>query len=471
MSDEDTIRFGQLAIAQGWVSADVVRRAVAWQKQHAPHVPIGELLQRHSYLNKQQVAWLLQLQAEERKARAARPSGRPGSPSSPAAAFAPTPSSPTHGVAGWSPGGALAQEPPGGGTAVATGPTPRPEDEDPLLGQTLNRCLVSARLGAGAMSQVYLAHHEILRKDVVIKVLLQEHMAKQRTVERFRREAGSMARLEHPNVVMVFDVGTVPDGRPFMIMQYVDGQDLDKRIEAAGRLTPDEATRIVLDVARGLEAAHKAGVIHRDVKPENILIASSGTARVSDFGLAKDLALDPLTLDGHFVGTPLYMAPEGSGKAADHRVDIYALGVTLYYALTGVQPFREFKAHEVFHGHAHGKLKSPETHNPDISDPHRRVLGRMMAKDREQRYPDMAALIKDLENLVAGRPVEAPETILWGPRGGVGAAVAEAPVASKLPGPIAVPQARAPRWVPFVILGGMLLVGALAVVFLAVLFG
>jgi tRNA A-37 threonylcarbamoyl transferase component Bud32 len=441
--DEDVL-FGRILLHWGWVPRDVLRQALAWQRSNAPGRRLGDVLVERGLLTREQAEQAAAHQVQVRTGQASAPARTTGkfgttgaTPSRGIAGWAtpvsepwatpgserwsPTaPSSPPTGVAGWTPpgpGAALGREPPGGAVAVAMGPTPRPEDEDPLLGQVLKGCLVNNKLGAGAMGSVYLAFHEELRKDVVVKVLSAEHSARAKTVERFRREASAMARLEHPNVVMVFDCGNCPDGRPFMIMQYVDGADLEKRMEAEKRLAPAEATRVVLETARGLEAAHKLGVIHRDVKPENILLTSQGTAKISDFGLAKDTNLDPLTMDGTRVGTPLYMAPDTS--PIDARFDIYSLGVTFYYLLTGVQPFKKFKAQEVFGLTAHKKVDPPETHLPDLPDPHRRVLGKMMAVDRRDRYADAAALIRDLEALSRGLPVEAPEPPdLWGQRAG-----------------------------------------------------
>ncbi|MBX3472551.1 MAG: serine/threonine protein kinase [Planctomycetes bacterium] len=432
MDGDEDIEFGRIVLELGWTTREILTRARAWQQANAPQRRLSEVLVQGGVLTAEQAA---KATAEQRRRRTARgprgPITPPPAPPPGDVGWTPTaPQSPPHGVAGWAGAADLAAAPPGAGTAVAMGPTPRPEDEDPLLGAVLGGCFVNARLGAGAMATVYLAWHGELRKDVVIKVLSHEHTKVARTVERFRREASAMARVEHPNVVMVFDLGATPDGRPFTIMQYVDGQDLEKRMQARKRLEPDEATRVVLEVARGLEAAHAKGVIHRDVKPENIMLTSAGTAKVTDFGLAKDMTMAPMTLDGAIIGTPLYMAPEIGGKAPiDARVDVYSLGLTFYYLLTGVEPMREFSAHDVLYKVAHGKLRPPEAHHPDVPAAHRRVLGRMLARDRDERYPDMAAAARDLDALLRGAPVEAPSRPSGRParRAGVQRARASAP--------------------------------------------
>ncbi|HBP18833.1 MAG TPA: serine/threonine protein kinase, partial [Planctomycetes bacterium] len=212
------------------------------------------------------------------------------------------------------------------------------------------------------MGAVYLASHEALHIDVVVKLLPPEAASNPRTVERFFREARASARLEHSNVVAIKDVGTTERGLNFIVMQYIEGQNLEERILAKGKHSVPEALDVVSQIAKGLRAAHQAGVIHRDVKAENILVTSGGVVKVTDFGLAKDLNSElKLTADGAMIGTPLYMAPEiGRVKQIDGRVDLYSLGVTFYYLLTGVQPFRGFSALDILSAKAHDKLKPPE---------------------------------------------------------------------------------------------------------------
>ncbi len=309
------------------------------------------------------------------------------------------------------------------GPAPAYGEGTPPPDQDPLVGAMIGGCKISAKIGAGGMGAIYLAYHEALRKDVVVKILPPESAANPRTVERFFREARAAAKLEHPNVVSVQDVGTTDKGLNYIIMQYVDGQNLEEKIQSEGRHTPNDAAKIVLQVASGLKAAHATGVIHRDIKAENILITTGGIVKVTDFGLAKDLNSElKLTADGAMIGTPLYMAPEiGRVKEIDGRVDIYSLGVTFYYLLTGVQPFRGFTALDILSAKAHDKLKPPEEHTPDLPDAYRNVVGKCLEKDRDQRYGDMHEFIRDLEALDRGFPIDAGEPSIWPPRGSGGA--------------------------------------------------
>jgi serine/threonine-protein kinase len=428
MRDHDVL-YGNIALNKGYVTQDLLQSAMVYKQAKAPDKPLGEILVAYGYMSADQhrevatyIARVTQARARSTSRRSPRiepppppppPDAQPGSdrwsaPSSTAPQGTWEPS-PTTGAQRDFDGG-------GGNVAVAEGPTPNP-DGDPLLGTTIAGCQLNAKLGAGAMASVYLAHHESLRKDVVIKILSPECSAKPRTVERFFREARAAARLEHPNIVMVHDVGTTDSGLNFMVMQYVDGVNLEEKLNEEGRQTPENATNIVLQVARGLGVAHADNVIHRDIKADNILFDQHGMVKLTDFGLAKDMNLDPLTQEGSFIGTPLYMAPEIGRLQVDGRVDIYSLGVTFYYLLTGVQPFREFSGMQILRAQAHEKIRPPETHH-EIPEAHRRVLGKMLEKDREQRYPDIPELLKDLEALERNLPVDAGVPNLWGELGG-----------------------------------------------------
>jgi serine/threonine-protein kinase len=314
---------------------------------------------------------------------------------------------------------------PAGLNGILGQPTPDPE-HDPLIGEHVWGCTIHQKIGAGGMGAIYLAHHEALRKDVVVKILPPESAANPRTVERFFREARAAAKLDHPNIVQVQHVGTTERGLHYIIMQFVDGKNLEEKIQAEGRQRPPDALRIVMQVAQGLRAAHAAGVIHRDIKAENVLLTSAGVVKLTDFGLAKDLNSElKLTADGAMIGTPLYMAPEiGRVKEIDGRVDVYSLGVTFYYLLTGIQPFRGFSALEILSAKAHDKLKPPEEIIPDLPDEYRRVLGKMLEKDRDLRYSSVEHLIRDLEALDRNLPIEAEQPTIW-PARPTGAAAAQ----------------------------------------------
>lgn len=264
------------------------------------------------------------------------------------------------------------------------------------------------------MGAVYLARHQLLGKDVVVKVLKPELARHPRRVERFLLEARAAARIEHDNVVRVHDVGTTEAGVHYIVMQRVEGTDLERRIRERGPHDPAEATRLVLAVARALEAMHAAGLVHRDVKAENVVVTEAGEVKLIDFGLVKDLTAElNLTRPGALIGTPAYIAPEiGRAATLDGRADIYSLGLTYYHLLTGRAPFEGCEVHDVIFGRA--RLRRPEALNPAVRPGHRRVLARMIARDRERRHPDAAALIRDLEALLADDRVDAVNEAVGG---------------------------------------------------------
>ncbi len=425
---QNDLLFGKIALNKRLITRDLLNRALHYQRTQAPEKQLGEILLEKGVLTREQVDEILAFQDRVNKIKSTQNAQLPSVTSSffNASAVnqggapwgAPPPAAPMPGAA------PAFNNPFNGSTAVALGPTPSP-DQDPLIGEVIGGCTINAKIGAGGMGAIYLAHHEALRKDVVVKILPPESAANPRTVERFFREARAAAKLEHPNIVQVQDVGTTERNLHYIIMQYIDGSNLEEKVQNAGRHTPAEATRIVLEIARGLQVAHRAGVIHRDIKAENILITQTGQVKLTDFGLAKDLNSElKLTADGAMIGTPLYMAPEiGRVKEIDGRVDIYSLGVTYYYLLTGVQPFRGFSALEILSAKAHDKLRAPEEIVPDLPDEFRRVLGKMLEKDRDLRYRDVDGLIRDLEALDRGFPIDAGEPTIWPPRGAGGPAV------------------------------------------------
>ncbi|MCW8141818.1 MAG: serine/threonine protein kinase, partial [Planctomycetota bacterium] len=198
---------------------------------------------------------------------------------------------------------------------------------------------VLRELGRGGMGVVYLAESLALRRQVALKVLTPGGDVE--AVERFQLEARAVARLRHPHVVGVHEVGR--DGpRWFLAMDLVDGESLRARVQRDGPLAPEDAARLLEPIARALHHAHGAGLLHRDVKPHNVLVARDGTPLLADFGLAKDVGADGVTVTGEVMGTPAYMAPEqatADHARVDRRADVYALGATLYEALTGRPPF------------------------------------------------------------------------------------------------------------------------------------
>src|SRR3989440_9187248 len=209
-----------------------------------------------------------------------------------------------------------------------------------LLGTTLSgRYRLEARIGAGGMSTVYRALDGTLQRQVAIKLMNREVSSDSDQLERFRREARAVAQLSHPHIVGVIDAGE-DDGRPYIVLEYVEGETLKDRIRRMGRLPVDEAIAYAIEIARALGCAHAHGIVHRDVKPQNVVIDEEGSAKVTDFGIARSLHEEGLTADGRVLGTTDYVSPEQAlGQDVDGQSDIYSLGVVLFEMLTGDVPF------------------------------------------------------------------------------------------------------------------------------------
>lgn len=231
---------------------------------------------------------------------------------------------------------------------------------DPLIGHAIDRYEVLELLGEGAVGRVYAARHAVLDRDYAIKVLYGDHAAEPKFRERFRREAQSISRIRHPNIVTVEDFGETPEGLMFLVLERVGGESLDRLIDREAPLTPTRARTLVRQLAAGLGAAHALGFVHRDVKPANVMVVASpeGSEQVKilDFGTVSLLSVprdQRLTRLGHLIGTPTYMAPEqGQDPGVTPAADLYGLGVVLYEMLTGHPPFRGENRTEVLLKHA-----------------------------------------------------------------------------------------------------------------------
>jgi eukaryotic-like serine/threonine-protein kinase len=267
-----------------------------------------------------------------------------------------------------------------------------------LTGTVLSgRYRLESKLGSGGMSTVYLARDETLERWVAAKVLHREISDQPDQLERFRREARAVAQVSHPNVVAVIDAGE-DAGRPYIVFEYVDGETLKQRIDRVGRLPLDEAAAYAIEVGRGLGAAHQRRLVHRDVKPQNVLIDAEGRAKVTDFGIARELEQDGLTKTGRVLGTTDYVSPEQAmGHAVDARSDIYSLGVLLYEMLIGEVPFVAENLVGVAMKHVNEKMPDVQRKRPEVSAALAAVVERATQKKPEKRYPDMSAMLADLE--------------------------------------------------------------------------
>jgi serine/threonine-protein kinase len=259
---------------------------------------------------------------------------------------------------------------------------------------------VKKKLGQGGMGVVYLAQQVSLDRPVALKVLSKEMAAKPAFVERFVREARAMAKINHPHVVNCYHVGE-EKGLHFVAMELIDGKSMQDWLNELGKLSVPDAVLVTLVCAEALAHAHSLQMVHRDVKPDNILVTRKGVVKVSDLGLAK--ALDDedhsMTQSGTGLGTPHYMPPEQArnAKHIDATCDIYALGVTLYHFVTGALPFAGDSVVELILAKERGNYKPARQHNKEVSERLSLIIDKAMAKDRKARYQTMAEFIKDLE--------------------------------------------------------------------------
>ncbi|MCR4316990.1 MAG: protein kinase [Planctomycetes bacterium] len=276
-----------------------------------------------------------------------------------------------------------------------------PRTDAEMIGVTVGGCLIEAKIGQGGMGTVYRATHLGLDKSVALKFLPKNYAQSAERVERFRREARSAAALDHPNIVQIMNVGS-EDDLHYIIMQFIDGYSVDKMIKKGHRFSVEEALRIIIDTAKGLSVAHARGIIHRDVKPDNIMLDRAGMVKILDFGLAKEIDTDiSVSRQGKAIGTPYYMSPEQcQGKALDERSDIYSLGVSLYHILTGKRPFVGNSPVETAIKHIKETAIPPSEINGEIPEIVSVYCLTMIAKrkeDRPQSCKEVAAALEEIK--------------------------------------------------------------------------
>jgi serine/threonine-protein kinase len=265
---------------------------------------------------------------------------------------------------------------------------------------------VVSELGRGGMGIVYKAREEALDRFVAIKVLTERLSEDDTYLQRFVREAKAAAGVSHPNIVQIFYVGE-DGGNPYFVMEHVTGRSLNRVLREQGRIGNPRAAQMILQAAHGLAAAHDHGVIHRDIKPANLMLDDRGMVKIADFGLALPVAAETrLTNTGMLVGTPGYLAPEQCmGEKPDHRTDIYALGVTFYELLAGAPPFRGDSPLALLRQILDEPTPDITALHPEVDQETRRILEKMLAKDRAQRYQSCHEVVEDLESYLAAHGV------------------------------------------------------------------
>ncbi|HEU4409808.1 MAG TPA: serine/threonine-protein kinase, partial [Polyangiaceae bacterium] len=289
-------------------------------------------------------------------------------------------------------------------------------DRRSLLGRVLQgRYRVTAVLGEGGMGTVYEAEHLVIGRPVALKVLHPDFGRESEAVRRFRHEARAAGSIGHPNICEIYDVGELDDGSPFLVMERLHGETLADRIGRETALPLADVVDVALQVLRALAAAHEKGIVHRDVKPDNIFLAErvgyAPLVKLLDFGISKNAALDDLrmTRTGAVMGTPYYMAPEQArGEIIDARIDLYAVGAVLYESLTGQRPFEANELAELLRQVLFEAPRPPRALRPSLPEPFELVVRRALAKERTERYQTaqelMAALAALRVELAAFRP-------------------------------------------------------------------
>jgi eukaryotic-like serine/threonine-protein kinase len=282
-----------------------------------------------------------------------------------------------------------------------------------MVGDVLSdRYELEELVGTGGMSSVYRAHDRLLDRKVALKILHEQYTEDEDYVERFRREARAVAALSHPNIVTVIDRGE-HGGRQFIVFEYVPGENLKRLIERRGPAPVTTALELGMQIARGLSFAHQQGLVHRDVKPQNVLLNGDGQAKVTDFGIARSLDVQHgMTQTGTVLGTSDYIAPEqAQGQRVDEQTDVYSLGVVLYELLTNEVPFPGENFVAVAMRHINEPPPSIRDKRSDVSPRLEAAVQRAMAKRSDDRFESMAAFCRELEANLA----EAQGTVVMAP--------------------------------------------------------
>ena len=292
---------------------------------------------------------------------------------------------------------------------------------DPLVGTMLGPYRVAHLVGSGGMGRVYKGVNPTIRSRVAIKVLSNECSHRPELIERFFAEARAVNLIRHESIVNVLDLSKLPDGRPYIVMEFLDGSPLGRVIAERGRLPAGTLARLIGEVLAALGAAHGKGVVHRDIKPDNIFVTQQGRGKILDFGIAKLAAEDRPGFDptraGSLLGTPHYMSPEqAQSRPVDSRADLYAIGVILYESTTGRKPFTGSSVYEILRGHIELAPVPPRQAAPDLPPDYEQVILRALAKDPAHRWQTAYELANALAAACQNLPPQAWDALTSRPR-------------------------------------------------------
>lgn len=291
-----------------------------------------------------------------------------------------------------------------------------------LRAKRLGQYRLVKRLGRGGMGDIFLAEHEMLKRPCVVKLIRPDRVNDEKTLARFQREVQATARLSHWNTVEVLDYGRTEDGTFYYVMEYLPGMSLAEMVKMHGPLPPGRAVYLLLQVCDALREAHQAGLVHRDVKPENIVIAQRGgvydVAKILDFGLVEPITekhKPHRTSEGFIAGSPLFFAPEqaAGSDVSDPRSDIYSLGAVTYYMLTGRPPFLRGSVMELMDAHIREQPVPPSQHNPAVPRDIEDVIHKCLAKDPADRFQDMNELAQSLSKCEAAGHWSRDQAAQW----------------------------------------------------------
>jgi eukaryotic-like serine/threonine-protein kinase len=278
-----------------------------------------------------------------------------------------------------------------------------------LQGQLPSRYRVIEEVGQGGMAVVYKAHDETLKREVAVKVLHAHLLAETESKTRLEREAQAVAKLHHDNIVQIFDYSGDNAAASYIVTEFIEGQTLKQFVANRKPPPPEVAALIAIELGGALLHAHSLGIIHRDVKPENVMVRKDGLLKLMDFGVAQIMDLERMTVTGQLLGSPAYMAPEIlEGRPLDVRTDVFSVGIMLYQLSTGALPFTGRNPHEVLKRIAEGKFADPRTVNRQVADRLAKIIARALARRPEDRYPAIGDLLTDLGGFVADAGLTSP---------------------------------------------------------------